>query len=183
MDAYSPYLLEAICYAAEQHKYQRRKGFAKIPYINHPLKVARLIYKFKPHVEESILLAAILHDTIEDTDTTAEILENKFGAEVAQLVLEVTDDKTLDEPSRKQKQIDKAPFLSDGAKIIKIADKICNMLDLLHYPIKWTDERKIRYMKWSKDVVIHCKGICPDLDKEFDHTLEKAKALLNTQIE
>ena len=124
-----------------KHRDQRRKDADQSPYINHPLQVADLLAS--EDVEEDVVLAALLHDTIEDTDTSAEELELAFGASVLSLVLEVTDDKTLDKVDRKRLQIENAPKKSSNAKMIKLADKICNVRDITAAsPVGWGRERK-----------------------------------------
>lgn len=160
-------LLLAITFAAEKHKFQRRKGYLKIPYINHCIKVSEMLTE----CEESdidVLIAGVLHDVIEDTETTDKEISQKFGKRVASVVKEVTDNMSLSQKERKQLQITKAPNLSDEAKKIKIADKICNIRDILQYPLDWSDERKLDYIKWSNEVVQGCKGINIKLDKVFD---------------
>lgn len=170
-------LLRAAEFAADKHKFQRRKGSLQIPYINHPIKVCKLIAE-SGISDLNLLLAALLHDTLEDTDTTEIELTNRFGLEVASLVLEVTDNMKLKENERKELQVSKAPNLSPKAKILKIADKICNINDMLNYPISWSRKRKIRYVEWSKQVVKSCQGHNTNLDKMFDDTSENALKVL-----
>jgi guanosine-3',5'-bis(diphosphate) 3'-pyrophosphohydrolase len=168
-------LIKAIEYAAQKHMFQRRKGYLKIPYINHPIKVCKLLTDCG-EIDIDLLLAAILHDTLEDTDATFEELIDIFGGNVAQIVMEVTDDMSLPEKVRKQKQIDKADMLSDNAKKIKIADKICNIKDILTYPISWSRKKKLRYVEWSALVVCKCKGSNMLLNNAFDDIYDEAKA-------
>jgi GTP diphosphokinase / guanosine-3',5'-bis(diphosphate) 3'-diphosphatase len=165
-------IFDALEFAAEKHKLQRRKGNLRIPYINHPIKVSKLLAESgEKNIE--MLAAAILHDTLEDTETTIEELKDKFGSEITGIVVELTDDMSLPDHIRKDKQIQKASTLSAKAKLIKIADKICNINDLLVYPIYWTKARKIRYIEWSAQVVEKCKGINPVLDQQFDEIYRK----------
>lgn len=147
-------VLRAAAFAADKHRNQRRKDHARTPYINHPLAVARVLAEEGGVKDLEILAAAILHDTLEDTETTRLELEREFGARIAALVSEVTDDKSLPKQRRKQLQIDHAPMKSKGAALIKIADKICNLRDLRDSPPKqWTAERRQRYRQWASDVV------------------------------
>ena len=127
-------ILSAAHFSADRHRDQRRKGSRNTPYINHPLEVAERLNRIGGIDDVDVLAAAILHDTIEDTKTTAEELATHFGTSVRDLVLEVTDDKTLRKEVRKQLQIDHSPHLSDGAKLIKLADKICNLRDVSDSP-------------------------------------------------
>ena len=171
-------LIDACVFSAEKHKFQRRKGYLKIPYINHPLKVCKILMDCGEN-DINLLIAAILHDTIEDTDTTADEISRIFNAAIAHYVVEVTDDKTLSYTERKELQIKKAPGLSDNAKKIKIADKICNISDMVTYPINWTIERKQAYIDWSEKVFAGCKGLNTKLDKLFEETVIKSRATLN----
>jgi guanosine-3',5'-bis(diphosphate) 3'-pyrophosphohydrolase len=125
-----PKLLQAISFAAKKHSPQKRKGADGEPYINHPVEVANLLANVGKIKDIDILIAAVLHDTIEDTETSAEEITNLFGAEVCGMVLEVTDNKSLPKAERKQKQIEHAPHLSTGAKQIKLGDKISNIRDV-----------------------------------------------------
>lgn len=164
---YSQKVFEAFEYACTKHTYQRRKGNRRVPYINHPAKVASTLASHYQYCTETLLLAALLHDVIEDTDATAEDLSVRFGEEVTGLVLEVTDDMSLPYPLRKRLQAENAPGMSDNAKLIKLADKLCNMQDILTYPLWWTRVRKSAYFQWSGEVAVHCFGICPSLDAAF----------------
>jgi guanosine-3',5'-bis(diphosphate) 3'-pyrophosphohydrolase len=147
-------ILKACEFAAEKHRNQRRKDPARTPYINHPLAVARVLAEEGGVKDPEILSAAILHDTLEDTQTTLKELQKTFGERVAAMVAEVTDDKTLPKQVRKQRQIDHGPRKSKGAAVIKVADKLCNLRDLRQSPPKhWTVERKGRYVEWAREVV------------------------------
>lgn len=147
-------ILKACEFAAEKHRNQRRKDPARTPYINHPLAVARALAEEGGVKDPEILAAAILHDTLEDTQTTLKELQKAFGRRIASMVAEVTDDKTLPKQVRKQRQIDHGPRKSKGAALIKVADKLCNLRDLRQSPPKhWTVERKGQYVEWAREVV------------------------------
>jgi len=136
-------ILNACDFAADKHRSQRRKDKARTPYINHPLTVTRVLANEGGVKDAEILAAAILHDTLEDTETTLDELQREFGVRIAALVAEVTDDKSLPKPLRKQLQIDHAPYKSRGAAVIKVADKICNLRDLAGSPPKrWSEGRR-----------------------------------------
>ncbi|MBL8483520.1 MAG: bifunctional (p)ppGpp synthetase/guanosine-3',5'-bis(diphosphate) 3'-pyrophosphohydrolase, partial [Rhodocyclaceae bacterium] len=121
-----------------------------------------------------VLVAAILHDTIEDTETTPAELERLFGQEVRNIVLEVTDDKDLSKAARKQAQIDHAPGLSRRAKLVKLADKICNLRDMAgHPPADWSLARRREYFDWAKAVVDGVRGVHPELERIFDTAYSK----------
>ncbi|TVR66132.1 MAG: bifunctional (p)ppGpp synthetase/guanosine-3',5'-bis(diphosphate) 3'-pyrophosphohydrolase [Gemmatimonadales bacterium] len=165
-------LLRAARFAADRHRDQRRKDEAASPYINHPLAAAETLAR---HGELQVvpLLGAILHDTIEDTDTTLDELRKAFGEAVAQVVAEVTDDRTLTKEVRKQKQVEKAPTLSRAAKLVKIADKICNITDVIHSPPrKWSTERRRDYLLWTSRVMDGCRGTNEALEATYDRILQ-----------
>ncbi len=115
-------VLDAALFAAHKHRDQRRKDIQASPYINHPLALARILAAEGGIDCPVTLAAALLHDTLEDTATTADELRQRFGPEVAAVVLEVTDDRSLNRADRKQAQIDHAPHLSERAKQVKLAD-------------------------------------------------------------
>ncbi|XP_069899402.1 guanosine-3',5'-bis(diphosphate) 3'-pyrophosphohydrolase MESH1 isoform X2 [Dipodomys merriami] len=123
-------LLEAADFAARKHRGQRRKDPEGTPYINHPIGVARILALEAGVTDTAVLQAALLHDTVEDTDTTPEELELRFGAQVRRLVEEVTDDKALPKAERKRLQVERAPHGSPGARLLKLADKLHNLRDL-----------------------------------------------------
>ena len=136
-------LLQAVSFAANKHRDQRRKDKEASPYINHPIAVAKVLANIGGVTDLTTLIAAILHDTVEDTNTTFSELEKNFGKDVGLLVEEMTDDKSLPKEERKRLQIEHARQLSERAKQIKIGDKICNVLDVTHTPPpNWPLERR-----------------------------------------
>jgi (p)ppGpp synthase/HD superfamily hydrolase len=172
-------LLAALHFAAEKHRDQRRKGRCASPYINHPIEVAELLVRVGQVDDVILLQAALLHDTVEDTQTTFRELEEQFGTGVRALVEEVTDDKTLPKEERKRRQVDRAPCLSAGARQIKLADKTCNVRDLaIRPPLDWPLERRLAYLDWSEQVVAGCRGANPHLEREFRQTLAGARAAI-----
>ncbi len=129
--------------------------------------------------DETLLVAAALHDTVEDTKTAPAELEEQFGVEIAKLVREVTDDKTLLKDRRKELQIERARSASDRAKQLKVADKICNIRDIAASPpAKWPLERRLQYLDWASQVVAGCRGVNSDLDAAFDETLARAREMI-----
>jgi guanosine-3',5'-bis(diphosphate) 3'-pyrophosphohydrolase len=165
-------LLEALHFAADKHRFQKRKDPEASPYINHPISAAEVLARVGGVTDTVTLMAALLHDTIEDTDTTPDELETRFGAEVLGVVMEVTDDKTLAKEERKIRQIEHAPHLSPRAKLVKIADKICNVIDVTHRPpAKWSLQRRREYLDWSARVVAGCRGTNAALEKRFDEVM------------
>ena len=173
-------LLSTLQFASRKHSNQRRKELAASPYINHPIEVAELIARIGKVSDVVTLQGAILHDTLEDTDTTPEELELLFGKEVRLIVEEVTDNKKLNRETRKILQIEHAPHLSPKAKLIKMADKISNVRAIIFTPPNgWPDSRRTEYLEWSKKVVAGCRGINQPLETYFDWLLEEGFRLLN----
>lgn len=169
-------LLQAISFAAKKHSFQKRKGADGEPYINHPVEVTNLLANVGKIQDINVLIAAVLHDTIEDTETSGEDITNLFGAEVCGMVLEVTDDKSLPKARRKELQIEHAPHLSNGAKQIKLCDKISNIRDVTENPPSdWSDKRRLEYVEWGEKVVAGLRGVNEDLENYFDEIVKIAK--------
>jgi guanosine-3',5'-bis(diphosphate) 3'-pyrophosphohydrolase len=167
-------LLKAVAFAADKHRTQRRKDADASPYINHPIALANVLANEGGVTDVVVLSAAVLHDTIEDTNTTAEELTAIFGAKITATVLDVTDDKSLDKHDRKQRQIERAPHISKEAKLVKLADKICNLRDILAAPpADWSPERKQGYFDWAAKVVAGVRGVHPELEAVFDGLLAR----------
>ncbi len=174
-------LLSALRFAAQKHSCQRRKDSVASPYINHPIAVAEVLARVGGVTDLAMLRAAILHDTIEDTQTTPAELDERFGQEVRLLVQEVTDDKRLPKEERKRLQIEHAPHLSAGAKQIKMADKICNLGDITPTePPDWPLNRKRKYLDWAESVVAGCRGCNPPLEQHFDAVLKERRRVFTS---
>jgi guanosine-3',5'-bis(diphosphate) 3'-pyrophosphohydrolase len=172
-------LLKAFRFAADKHRNQRRKDTDRTPYINHPIEVVQLLWEVGGVRDMDVLLAAVLHDTVEDTNTRPEEISDRFGANVLSLVMEVTDDKNLPKRERKRLQIVNAPHKSFGAKLIKIADKACNVRNLVTMPPKdWSLERRREYLLWGEKVVAGLRGTNAALEEYYDHELASGKVLL-----
>lgn len=163
-------VLKAALFAAERHRNQRRKGTRGAPYINHPLAVAECLVTAGID-DPDVLAAALLHDTVEDTDTSLGELEQLFGPRVASIVAEVTDDKSLPKAERKRQQILKAPAKSREAKLVKLADKICNLRDLRDCPPNWTSDRITAYHRFARDVYRGLRGEHSALDGQIQYLL------------
>ena len=171
-------VLQAALFAAEKHKNQRRKDGEASPYINHPIALANVLATEGSVKDEEVLCAALLHDTIEDTETTEDELRQAFGEKVTAIVLEVTDDKSLPNEKRKQLQIEHARHASSQAKLVKLADKICNLRDILASPpADWSGERKRAYFEWAGQVVDGLRGTHPMLEGVFDSLLDRQSEL------
>jgi (p)ppGpp synthase/HD superfamily hydrolase len=175
---YAP-LLRALSFAADKHRDQRRKGSNQAPYINHPIEVAQIIAKYGGIDDVAVLQAAILHDTVEDTDTTPEELEREFGTEITSLVLEMTDDMSMPSVERKRHQVARAPALSSRAKCIKLGDKIANVWDIAHHPpTDWSLERRRNYFEWTAEVIKGCRGVNAGLERRYDEVLAEARRMV-----
>jgi guanosine-3',5'-bis(diphosphate) 3'-pyrophosphohydrolase len=170
--------IKAAAFAADKHRNQRRKDADASPYINHPIALANVLANEGGIANKDVLCAAMLHDTIEDTETTEAELRLAFGNKITAIVLEVTDDKSLDKAARKQMQIEHAPHISIEAKMVKLADKICNLRDILATPpAGWSLERKLDYFEWANDVVSGLRGTNIKLELVFDELVWQSKSL------
>jgi len=171
-------VLDAASFAADRHRQQRRKDVDASPYINHPLALARILALEAGVSDPQVIAAALLHDTVEDTETSLEELETRFGELVARIVAEVTDDKLKPKAERKRLQVEKAATKSSEAKLVKLADKISNLRDIVASPpADWPQQRKSEYFKWAKDVVSGLRGVSPQLEVAFDTIHAQGTAL------
>jgi guanosine-3',5'-bis(diphosphate) 3'-pyrophosphohydrolase len=171
-------IARAVHFAALKHKAQRRKGEDAEPYINHLAEVSETLALHTNGEDLNLVIAGLLHDTLEDTETTYDELIATFGHDVADLVKEVTDDKGLPKTERKRLQVENAPHKSSRAKMIKIADKLSNLNSILNSPPKdWSPDRKREYFEWAKRVVDGCGGINSGLDEAFAEVYAKGKTL------
>jgi guanosine-3',5'-bis(diphosphate) 3'-pyrophosphohydrolase len=162
-------LIKAADFAALKHRMQRRKDAEASPYINHPLALARVLKLEAGVTDVDVLVAAILHDTVEDTETTVEELAREFGPRIASIVAEVTDDDRLPKQERKRLQVERAPHISPPATLVKLADKICNLRDMIDSPpAHWPLERRRGYFEWAKAVIDGLRGTHPGLERLFD---------------
>ncbi len=162
-------ILDALQFAAHKHRDQRRKDPEASPYINHPIALANVLWLEGDVHEPLVICAALLHDTIEDTATTEDELARRFGPAVARIVMEVTDDKSLDKAVRKRLQVEHAPHISRQAKLVKLADKIANLRDVASSPpAEWPLARRREYFDWAKEVVDGLRGAHAGLERVFD---------------
>lgn len=169
-------VIRAAHFSADKHRDQRRKGVRNTPYINHPLEVAERLQRIGGIEDATILAAAILHDTIEDTETTEAELVREFGRAVATLVAELSEDKAPHWTTRKRHEIDSAPGLSRAARLIKLSDKTSNVADTVaNPPGDWTLDRRRDYLTFASLVADGCRGLNAALDAEFDRVLAEAR--------
>ena len=162
-------VIRAAAFAAHKHRDQRRKDANATPYINHPLELARILTAEGGVTDAATIAAALLHDTIEDTETSAAELDREFGAEIRSIVEEVTDDKALPKADRKRLQVERASHASHKAKLVKLADKICNLRDIAsNPPAQWSLARKRQYFDWARQVVDGARGTNRVLARLFD---------------
>ncbi|WP_245524117.1 HD domain-containing protein [Methylobacterium nonmethylotrophicum] len=166
----------AADFAARRHADQRRKGAAREPYVNHLAEVATLLADTVDEPNAWLVAAGWLHDTIEDTGTTHDELAGLFGSVIADLVAEVSDDKSLPKAERKRLQVERAPHKSQDAKAIKIADKISNLRSLASSPPDdWDRTRVLAYVTWAESVVAGCRGTNAALESIFDQSAVAAR--------
>jgi GTP diphosphokinase / guanosine-3',5'-bis(diphosphate) 3'-diphosphatase len=167
-------LIDALSFAAERHRAQRRKDLARSPYINHPIDLLRVL-SIEGQVQDPLVLcAALLHDTVEDTATTPEEIAARFGAEVCAVVLEVSDDQRLPKAERKRLQVEHAGHASEPARLVKLADKICNLRDVAESPpAGWDLARCQAYFDWAAEVIGQIRGTHAQLEALFDEVLAR----------
>ena len=177
----SPIVLvsKAAEFAAHRHNGKTRKARPDEPYINHLAEVANILAEVTDGADAELVAAGWLHDTIEDELATSAELTAEFGERIAALVDEVTDDMSLPQARRRQKQVEDAPHKSPGAKLIKIADKISNVRARIHADPNAEQRNELAaYTIWAKDVVAGCRGVNSKLDAIFDETVRAAKNVL-----
>jgi guanosine-3',5'-bis(diphosphate) 3'-pyrophosphohydrolase len=169
-------IFEALTYAAKMHSTQRRKDNRDTPYINHPIDVAKTLITVGGITDPNVIAAALLHDTVEDTEATVEDIDRLFGSTIRSLVMECTDDKSLPKEERKRLQVTNAPHKSESAKCIKLSDKISNVKDIGEYPpVLWSKQRLIDYLDWTEEVIKGLRGANKSLEELYDKTLEKSR--------
>lgn len=170
--------MDAACFAAHRHQYQRRGGYPRLPYINHLLKVCYTLLEVGNVTDRDTLLASLLHDIMEDTTTTHHELSLHFSSKVADIVRELTDDMSLPYSERKALQVQGVTSLSLPAQRIRIVDKGSNMEDITTYPLNWTWKRKMVYVKFAEEVILPIRKQHPILVAWFDEQVIEAKARL-----
>ena len=167
-------IISALSFAADRHKHQRRKDAPASPYINHPIALTSVLVLEVGIQDEAVVCGALLHDTVEDTATSLDEIEVHFGAKVRRIVMELTDDKSLDKATRKQQQIDQAADSSYETRLVKLADKICNLRDMRSSPPPdWSLQRIREYYDWAHAVVDQIRGTHRRLEMLFDEAYEK----------
>jgi GTP diphosphokinase / guanosine-3',5'-bis(diphosphate) 3'-diphosphatase len=169
-------VLKAADAAARWHVHQRRKGPAEEPYINHLVEVAMLVAEATGGSDTDLVIAALLHDAIEDCEVPRELIAETFGEDVASIVEEVTDDKNLPKAVRKEEQVRTAPTKSPRAKMLKLADKVSNLRAVAASPpSEWSVKRRIDYVRWAREVAKGLRGVNQKLEKQFDDAAAAAE--------
>ena len=177
-------LLNAVIFATKKHQGQKRKGKNQDPYIFHPLNVAKVIMEIGQIVDQDIVIAAVLHDTLEDTKTSKKELTQYFGHKVTDIVAEVSDDKSLDKNERKRRQVRHAPSLTYEARVVKLGDKLVNCRDILSSPpAGWSKRRLQEYIQWAFDVIDQIRGTNEHLEAAFDTLVIEAEEQLAFDIQ
>jgi guanosine-3',5'-bis(diphosphate) 3'-pyrophosphohydrolase len=175
-------VLKAFKFAARKHEHQRRKNEWASPYINHLITVSEILWQVGQVRDMNTMAAAILHDTLEDTDTSLEELEKTFGEKICSIIYEVTDDKRLPKQERKRRQVELAGSASLEARHVKLADKIANVQDIMNAPpTGWTLERQWEYIDWAEAVVNGMRGSNEKLERYFDDVCGKARKKLEQE--
>jgi (p)ppGpp synthase/HD superfamily hydrolase len=169
-------VLQAAVRAAAWHADQRRKGAAQEPYVNHLLEVASMVAEATDGKDVNLVVAALLHDAIEDQEIPRAAIAQQFGEDVAALVMEATDDKTLPKPHRKRLQVEHAPTVSPRAALLKLADKTSNLIAMASSPpADWPEQRRLDYVQWARDVVAGLRADNAWLGERFDAAAEAAE--------
>ena len=167
----SALVIDALAFAADKHRRQRRRDVDASPYVNHPIALARILAVEGGISDPAVLCGALLHDTLEDTDATPEEIAARFGERIAAIVGEVTDDKSLPKAERKRLQIVHAASISREARLVKLADKISNVRDVIASPPHdWPAQRRQGYVTWASRVIDALRGTHADLEAAFDRT-------------
>jgi len=172
-------VMDAAVFAAIKHQYLRRGGYDQLPYINHLLKVAEALIRIAGKRDDHLLMAAVLHDIIEDTDTTEKELSQRFGPETASIVVELTDDMTLPYEERKRRQVETAKSLSHKAKLIRLVDKASNIRDIFSYPVDWPWEKKVAYVDNAAEIYEAIKGEDKKVDAWTAETIQWARDIIS----
>jgi (p)ppGpp synthase/HD superfamily hydrolase len=169
-------IMQAADAAARWHVHQRRKGQAAEPYVNHLIEVASLIAAATEGQEPEAVIAALLHDAVEDQGVTVEQIASDYGSSVAGIVKDVTDDKSLPKTERKRLQVETAGHKSREARLIKLADKTSNLRAIASSPpAGWSVERRLEYVRWAREVVMRIRGTSPWLERQFDEAATRAE--------
>ncbi|MDQ3110992.1 MAG: HD domain-containing protein [Bacteroidota bacterium] len=175
-------VIDAILFAATNHAGQFRKD-GVTPYINHPIEVMHFLAFTADISDEEILMAAVLHDVVEDTSVTVEEIAQRFGQNVADIVLELTDDISLSKEERKHQQLMACDGLSYGAKVIRISDKICNVYDIIYAPPgDWDIHRRRAYLIWANSVIMKITGTNEGLEQHFEELMEEGFRCLEISV-
>ncbi|MFS8039114.1 HD domain-containing protein [Xanthobacter sp. AM11] len=176
-------VVRALAFATLRHTDQRRKGSRAQPYVNHLAEVALLVSEATAGADAALVAAALLHDVVEDQEVTPAEIAATFGADVAGLVMEVTDDKALDAAERKRRQVAHAPHLSARAKVLKLADKTANLRSLAQDPpLDWGIGRMRAYVEWSRAVAAGLRGRAPALEAAFDAAADEAISAIDARM-
>jgi guanosine-3',5'-bis(diphosphate) 3'-pyrophosphohydrolase len=170
-----PRLLEALDFAAQRHSAQRRKGPDAAPYVNHLIEVAMLVSSVAGVEDVDVLIAAVLHDVLEDTPTSASEVEERFGSRVCRMVEALSDDKSLPRPRRRAITLEELPEMDAEVKVIKLADLSSNIKLL---PPNWSDERKLEYLEWSERAATICSSECEPLAELYWQRARATRAAL-----
>jgi hypothetical protein len=164
-------LTKALLFAAEAHRNQRRKGAAQEPYLNHLVEVLDLVVQATGDTDMDMVVAALLHDVVEDTPTTYEHVARTFGERVAEIVRENSDDMSLPKAERRRARIRGMVCKSREARIIKMADVISNLRAVaVSPPAGWSPERKLGYLEGCRQLVDAARGTEASIERIFDQT-------------
>ncbi|KAM3718084.1 Guanosine-3',5'-bis(diphosphate) 3'-pyrophosphohydrolase MESH1 [Dirofilaria immitis] len=167
-------IIKAVDLAARRHRQQRRKDAIQTPYVNHPIGVAYILTNEGQITDTATIIAAILHDIVEDTKTTDKEIRETFGDEVADIVKECTVVKSVKREIRMKSQLQKASELSHKAKLVQLADKLYNIRDIERcIPFGWTKQNVTEYVLFAKNLLSSIRGIHGPLENALDDAINK----------
>jgi (p)ppGpp synthase/HD superfamily hydrolase len=171
-------LFEALEYASKLHKDQRRKGNGGSPYVNHLIEVASLLSRVAEVTDHEVIIAAILHDVLEDTEAREGDIFDRFGGTVLAYVKHVTDDKLLSLEKRRIAQLKSIENSSSQIQLIKLADHCSNIASL---PPSWDRARLESYISWSHSIAVHCYSASEELAKVYKKRYDSALEICVSQ--
>ena len=176
-------LTKALVFAAEAHRNQRRKGAAQEPYLNHLIEVLDLVVQVTDGVDMDVVIAALLHDVVEDTAATHEDVAMNFGERVAEIVRENSDDMSLPKAERRRARIAAIPLKSKEARLVKMADVISNLRAIaVSPPAGWPAERKLGYLQGCRHLVDAARGTDTAIERIFDQTAADVERAIRDEL-
>lgn len=155
----------ALSFAAQRHRDAPRPGAD--PCLAHPIAVADAIVSIGGVTDAVVLCAALLHDVVNNTETPPQLLMDRFGREIADVVLDISDDRSLPEVQRRRVQVAYAPNLSGRARLVRLADMLCRLRRLAAVP----RAERAAEVAWVAQMVAGLGGMNTALETAADAAL------------